>query len=50
MLSDRKVNVKVRLALIWAALMLFHIYNDIFSLFQPGHAADLVEGHMEGKG
>jgi len=48
MLVDRKVNVKVKLALLWAALMFFYIYNDMFSLYQPGHAADLVEGHLEG--
>ena len=48
MLIDRNVNVKIRLALLWVALMFFYIYNDIFSLFQPGHVAELVEGHLEG--
>lgn len=48
MLEDRKVNVKVKLALLWAALMFFYVYNDIFSLFQPGRIADLVEGQLEG--
>jgi hypothetical protein len=48
MLVDRKVNVKVKLALLWAALMFLYIYNDMFSLYQPGHVADLVEGHLEG--
>jgi predicted tellurium resistance membrane protein TerC len=48
MLEDRKVNVKAKLAFLWVALMFFYIYNDIFSLFQPGHVADLVEGHLEG--
>ena len=48
MLDDRKVNVKVKLALLWVALMFFYIYNDIFSFFQPGHVAELVEGHLEG--
>ena len=43
-----KVNVKVKLALLWIALMFFYIYNDIFSLLQPGHVAELVEGHLEG--
>ncbi len=47
-LVDRKVNVKVKLALLWAALMFFYIYNDLFSLLQPGHVAQLVEGHLEG--
>ena len=48
MLEDRRVNVKVKLALLWAALMFFYIYNDIFSLFQPGHVAELVEGQLGG--
>ena len=48
MLDDRKVNVKVKLALLWVALMFFYIYNDIFSFFQPGHVAELVEGHLGG--
>jgi len=47
-LEDRKVNVKAKLALLWVALMFFYIYNDIFSLYQPGHVAELVEGHLEG--
>ena len=48
MLEDRKVNVKAKLAFLWAALMFFYIYNDLFSIFQPGHVADLVEGQLEG--
>jgi hypothetical protein len=47
-LEDRTVNVKVKLALLWVALMFYYIYNDIFSLFQPGHIAELVEGQLEG--
>jgi hypothetical protein len=47
-LEDVKVNVKVKLALLWVALMFFYIYNDVFSLFQPWHVAELVEGHLEG--
>ena len=48
MLEDHKVNVKVKLALMWVALMFFYIYNDIFSLLQPGHVAELVDGQLEG--
>ena len=48
MLEDKKVNVKVQLALLWAALMFIYIYNDIFSMYQPGHVAELAEGHLEG--
>jgi hypothetical protein len=48
LLEDVKVNVKVKLALLWVALMFFYIYNDIFSLFQPSHVAELLEGTLEG--
>jgi hypothetical protein len=47
-LEDVKVNVKVKLALLWVALMFFYIYNDVFSLWQPGHVAELVGGHIGG--
>lgn len=48
LLEDKKVNAKVRLALLWVALMFLYIYNDILSLYQPGHVAELSEGHLEG--
>ena len=48
MLDDKKVNVKVKLALLWVALMFLYIYNDILSIYQPGHVAELFEGHLEG--
>ena len=48
LLEDKKVNRKVKLALLWVALMFLYIYNDIFSMYQPGHVADLFEGHLEG--
>ena len=48
MLEDRRVNVKVILALLWVALMFFYLYNDIFSMYQPGHVAELLEGQLEG--
>lgn len=47
-LEDRKVNVKAKLALLWVALMFLYIYNDLFSFFQPGHVAELVEGQLGG--
>ena len=47
-LEDRQVNVKVRLALLWVALMFFYIYNDLLSMMQPGHVAQLVEGALGG--
>lgn len=48
MLENNKVNIKVRLALLWVALMFLYIYNDILSIYQPGHVSDLSQGHIEG--
>ncbi len=48
LLTDEKVNVKVKLALFWTALMFLYIYNDILSFYQPGHVAQLTEGGLEG--
>ena len=47
-MKDPKVNIKLKLALSWVALMFLYIYNDILSLYQPGHVADLAEGHSQG--
>jgi hypothetical protein len=33
---------------VWVALMFLYIYNDILSMYQPGHVAELFEGHLEG--
>ena len=48
MLEDVKVNVKVKLALFWVALMFFYIYNDLLSMFKPGTVEELVGGSLEG--
>ena len=47
-LEDVKVNVKVKLALFWVALMFFYIYNDLLSMFKPGTVEELVGGSLEG--
>ena len=43
-----KVNVKIKLALFWVALMFFYLYNDLFSFFKPGTVEELVGGSLEG--
>lgn len=47
-LEDVKINVKVKLALFWVALMFFYLYNDLFSFFKPGTVEELVGGSLEG--
>ena len=46
-LEDVKINVKIKLSILWIALMFFYLYNDVFSLFQPGVVEDLMTGHIE---
>jgi hypothetical protein len=48
LLEDVKVNVKVKLALFWVALMFFYIYNDLLSMFKPGTVEELFGGSLEG--
>lgn len=43
--EDLKVNVKIRIAALWSALMLIYIYVDIVSLYKPG----AIQGILSGK-
>jgi len=47
-LEDININVKIKLALFWVALMFFYIYNDLLSMFKPGTVEELVGGSLEG--
>jgi hypothetical protein len=35
-LEDPKIDIKTKLAGLWVILMFFYLYNDVFTLFQPG--------------
>jgi hypothetical protein len=43
---EHSVGVKVKLAGLWAAMMLLYVYADILSLFRPGEIADIESGKM----
>jgi hypothetical protein len=45
-LVDPSVSVKVRLAGLWAAMMLLYVYADILSLFRPGQIAEIESGEI----
>ncbi len=47
-LVDIEINVKIKLALLWVALMFFYLYNDLLSFFKPGTVEELVGGSLEG--
>ena len=42
-LIDSKINVKVKLASLWATLMSLYIYADYFELKVPGKIQDIME-------
>jgi hypothetical protein len=43
-LEESPVNIRIKLAALWAAVMFFYIYGDYFALYIPGEARKLVEG------
>jgi hypothetical protein len=42
--GDFDVNVKIRLAGLWVALMFFYVYRDVLGFMEPGHVEDLLAG------
>ena len=45
-MEDVRINVKMKLAALWVAMMLLYIYADILSLFRPGQVQEMLEGRM----
>ncbi|HRO43342.1 MAG TPA: DUF6326 family protein [Flavipsychrobacter sp.] len=43
-LQDIKVNLKLKLATLWASLMFLIIYLDYFHLYMPGSIEDILGG------
>jgi len=48
MLEDVKINVKIKLSVLWICLMFFYLYNDVLSFFKPGTVEELVTGEIGG--
>lgn len=46
-LDDPKINVKLKLAALWASLMFCYVYGDYFGLYAPGKLAGMLAGKME---
>lgn len=42
-LADYKINIKLKLALLWAALMSLYIYADYFNLMVPGKLKQMMD-------
>ena len=47
-LEDVKVNVKIRLSVLWVALMFFYIYNDILTHIRGDIIEEILSGEMGG--
>ena len=46
--EDVKINVKIKLAALWAALMFLYTYGDILGFYTPGNLEQLISGEIEG--
>ena len=45
-LEDIKINIKIKIAAIWASFMFFYIYVDYFHLYMPGSVEDILAGKV----
>lgn len=45
-LEDSRVNVKIKLAALWASVMFCYIYADYFGLYVPGALQSMLQGKM----
>jgi len=46
-MEDVKVNVKIKLSLLWVTLMFFYIYADILGFYRPGLIEQIIAGEIE---
>jgi hypothetical protein len=44
--EDIKVNVKIKLAMLWTSFMFLYIYVDYFHLYMPGSINDILAGKV----
>jgi hypothetical protein len=45
-LKDPKINIKIKLAGLWASVMFIFIYVDYFALYIPGVMEKIIEGKV----
>ena len=43
---DKKIDIKIKIAALWGAMMILYIYNDFFHLFVPGSIQHIQDGNM----
>ena len=47
-LEDVKIDVKLKIAALWATVMLLFAYGDIFGYFRPGFIGEIMAGKVAG--
>jgi len=47
-LEDVKINVKIKLSLLWVALVFFYLYNDVISFFRQDTIELVLSGEVGG--
>ncbi|MDX1904994.1 MAG: DUF6326 family protein [Thermonemataceae bacterium] len=45
-LEDIKVNVKIKLAMLWISFMFLYTYVDYFHLYMPGKVNEILKGKV----
>lgn len=45
-LTNKPVDVRIKIAALWIMLMILYLYNDFFSLFTPGALEEMNQGMM----
>ena len=43
-LQDQQIDIKIKLAVLWASLMFCYIYCDYFELYSPGKIEAMING------
>jgi len=47
-LEDVKINIKIKLSVLWVTVMFLFAYVDIMGKYQPGHIEDIIAGEVAG--
>ena len=45
MLADHRINVRIKLSLLWTSVMFCYVYGDYFELYVPGKVEDLLNSN-----
>ena len=45
-LEDVKINLKIKLSALWAAVMFFYVSADLKAFFRPGILEEIMSGEV----